>query len=322
MGSIYDDKPADFSAMRTRPLQDRAAKVALDDFAREYQPGEGLNGWLASLPRILAANSLAELVAAMCEARRQAKPIIWGLGGHVVKCGLASVLLGLMRRGFLTAIAMNGSAAIHDSEIALCGSTSEEVEEVLSDGSFGTAEETGRLWDAAARTAVGEELGLGEALGRHLPGRAEEPAPTSGAAASLLAGAYQARVPVTVHVAMGTDTVHLHPRLDPAALGAASHCDFRLFCRLVGQLEGGGVYLNVGSAVVLPEVFLKAVSAVRNLGGTLAHFYTANLDFLQHYRPNLNVVRRPTALGGKGWAITGHHEIMVPLLGALLTERC
>ncbi len=315
MPSIYDQQPLDFSGVRTRALAGRPAKVSVKDFARPYQPGTGLRGWLESLPHLLAAEGLVELTGALLHARESGKPIVWGLGGHVIKCGLSPTLLALMHRGFVSAIAMNGAAAIHDSEIALCGATSEEVEEVLSDGSFGAAEETGRLLQSAVQGATGDGLGLGESLGRQLREAASE-----WLSASLLAGAHAARVPVTVHVAIGTDTPHFHPSLDPAALGAATHRDFRLFCEMVRQLEGGGVYLNVGSAVVLPEVFLKAVSAVRNLGHPLTHFFTANLDFLQHYRPNQNVVRRPTALGGKGWAITGHHEIMLPLLAAVLVE--
>ncbi len=322
MSSNYDDKPIELSGIQTVSLTKRAAKVSAEDFAREYRPGEGFKGWLDSLPMILAANSLVELVQAMMEARRLGKPIIWGLGGHVIKCGLAPVLLGLMRQGFVSGMAMNGSAAIHDVEIALCGSTSEEVEAVLDDGSFGMAEETARLLQSAAETAVREQIGLGEGLGREILALATAPGSSGNSRldVSLLAGASRARVPVTVHVALGADTPHMHPCLDPAAQGAATHHDFRLLCELLRKLEGGGVYLNVGSAVMLPEVFLKAVTVVHNLGHPLHQFYTANLDFIQHYRPTQNVVRRPTAAGGKGWALTGHHEIMVPLLAALLTE--
>jgi len=317
MASIYDDRPIDLTGIRTVPLAKRAAKVSVKDFGREYRPGEGFSGWLESLPQILAGNALVELVQALLEARRLAKPILWGLGGHVIKCGLAPVLLGLMRQGFVTGLAMNGSAAIHDAEIALCGSTSEEVEAVLDDGSFGMADETGRLLQSAAAAAQREGIGLGEGLGGEILAQAPN---GEWLGASLLAGAYRARVPVTVHVAIGADTPHMHPCLDPAAQGAATHHDFRLFSELVRKLEGGGVYLNVGSAVLLPEVFLKAVTVVRNLGHPLFQFYTANLDFQQHYRPTLNVVKRPTAAGGKGWALTGHHEIMIPLLAALLSE--
>jgi hypothetical protein len=235
------------------------------------------------------------------------------MGGHVIKCGLAPVLIDLMSQGFATAVAMNGSASIHDFEIAISGSTSEDVEAALPDGRFGSAEETGREWNRALLP----NTGLGESLGRAL----ETLALPEFRASSLLLQAWQSRVPVTVHVAIGTDTPHAHPAVKPELLGAATHRDFRLFCALAAQLNEGGVYINAGSAVVLPEVFLKAVSTVRNLGHPLADFTTINLDFLQHYRPRVNVVERPHAQsGGKGIALTGHHEIMIPLLAALLKE--
>jgi hypothetical protein len=241
------------------------------------------------------------------------------LGGHVIKCGLAPVLLDLMRRGYATGFVLNGSAAIHDFEIALAGHTSEDVETVLPDGRFGAAEETGREMNRAIIQGDGDGIGMGEALGRALDQRGDANACPQD---SLLLNAYRARVPVTVHVAMGADTPHTHPAADGAAIGSASHRDFRLFCGLVTELHQGGVYLNVGSAVLLPEVFLKAVSAVRNLGHPLADFTTANFDFLQHYRPRVNVVERPhAASGGKGYAITGHHELMIPLLAAALIEK-
>jgi len=228
------------------------------------------------------------------------------------------VLLDLMRRGYATAFAMNGSAAIHDFEIALAGHTSEDVEAVLPDGRFGAAEETGREMNRAIIGGDSEGLGMGESLGRWL----EVSAARRYAPCSLLMGAYRNSTPVTVHVAIGTDTPHTHPAVDAAAIGSASHRDFRLFCSYVAALHEGGVYLNVGSAVVMPEVFLKAVSAVRNLGHPLAAFTTVNLDFLQHYRPRVNVVERPHARsGGAGYALTGHHEILVPLLAAALIER-
>jgi hypothetical protein len=238
------------------------------------------------------------------------------MGGHVIKCGLAPVLADLMRRGYVTAFAMNGSAAIHDFEIALAGHTSEDVEAVLPDGRFGAAEETGREMNRAIAEGDRDGIGIGEALGRALVGKALSPANT------LLLQAYNSSVPVTVHVAMGTDTPHTHPAADPAAIGRAGHRDFRLFCASVADLNEGGVYLNVGSAVVLPEVFLKAVSALRNLGHPLTNFTTVNLDFLQHYRPRVNVVERPHAGSrGRGYAITGHHELTVPLLAAALIEK-
>ncbi|MFB3827487.1 MAG: hypothetical protein ACE15B_11995 [Bryobacteraceae bacterium] len=294
----------------------RGGKVRAADFAACHRKGASLAQWLDTLPRLLAADSLRSVAGAIEKARAKRKPVIWGLGGHVIKCGLAPVLADLMQRGFATAFAMNGAASIHDFEIALAGHTSEDVEAVLPDGSFGTAEETGREMNRALAGAG--ELGAGEALGRRL----EEIAAPAFADRSLLVAAYRNATPVTVHVAVGTDTPHTHPAADAAAIGAATHRDFRLFCSLVAALDGGGVYINAGSAVVLPEVFLKALSAVRNLGCPVRDFVTVNFDFLQHYRPRVNVVERPHAgAGGAGYSITGHHEIMLPLVAALLIER-
>ncbi len=305
----------DLGALRTVSLYARGGMVNVADFARPYERGSGVGGLLASLPRILAADSFRGVVDAVRRARAAGKPIIWGMGGHVIKCGLAPVLADLMRRGYATAFAMNGSATIHDFEIALAGYTSEDVEAVLPDGSFGAAEETGREMNLAI--CEGSDVGMGEALGRRL----ESIAKPEFAEFSLQVQAYKACVPVTVHVAIGTDTPHTHPAADGAAIGAATHRDFRLFCSLVAQLGDGGVYLNTGSAVVLPEVFLKALSSVRNLGHPVRDFTTVNFDFLQHYRPTVNVVKRPHAQsGGRGYAITGHHELTVPLLAAALIE--
>ncbi|HVN06686.1 MAG TPA: hypothetical protein VMT86_19845, partial [Bryobacteraceae bacterium] len=257
------------------------------------------------------------VVAAIRTARARKRAIIWGLGGHVIKCGLAPVLADLMRHGYATAFAMNGAAAIHDFEIALAGHTSEDVEAVLPDGRFGAAEETGREMNQAIAAGDRDALGMGEALGRRL----DQLAGAEFASSSLVLQSWRASVPVTVHVAVGTDTPHTHPAADAASIGSATHRDFRLLCSLVTGLHEGGVYLNVGSAVVLPEVFLKAISAVRNLGHPLAGFTTVNLDFLQHYRPKLNVVERPHAKsGGAGYALTGHHELLVPLIAACLIE--
>ena len=313
--SKYRVQPLDLSGLKTVPIASRGGKVRKADFAGVYQKGAGIAGLLDSLPKILAGDSFRAVVNALIAARKAGKPIIWGMGGHVIKCGLAPILADLMRRGFATAFAMNGSGAIHDFEIAIAGHTSEDVEAVLPDGRFGAAEETGREMNEVI-TAAGS-MGMGEALGERLV-RIADPA---FAADSLLLQAYQNSTPVTVHVAIGTDTPHTHPAADAAAIGAATHRDFRLFCSLVAEMNEGGVYLNVGSAVVLPEVFLKAISAVRNLGTPLAGFTTVNLDFLQHYRPKVNVVERPHAqAGGRGFALTGHHEIMVPLLAAALIE--
>jgi hypothetical protein len=311
--SRYVHEPLDLSGLHTIPIEARGGKVRVEDFAKP-RSGGAVTGWLDSLPHILAADSFRAVVDALRAARARNKMILWGLGGHVIKCGLTPVLIDLMRRGYATAFALNGAAAIHDFEIAIAGQTSEDVEAVLPDGRFGTAEETGREMNAALTS----DYGFGEALGRHL----EKVADPRFAGFSLQCEAYRASTPVTVHVAIGTDTPHTHPAAKGEHIGRASHHDFRLLCSLVKELNDGGVYLNVGSAVLLPEVFLKAVSVVRNLENPLTNFTTVNFDFLQHYRPRVNVVERPHArAGGKGYAITGHHEIMIPLLAAILTER-
>jgi hypothetical protein len=316
--SKYSKHPLDFAGLKTVSLRERGGKVNIADFASVYRAGSGVAGWLDSLPRILAGNSFRAVVEALAAARKRQRAIIWGLGGHVIKCGLAPVVIDLMRRGYVTVFALNGAAAIHDFEIALAGQTSEDVEAVLPDGRFGSAEETGRDMNRAIAEGDREGLGMGEALGRWLSSAGDLVAGDS----SLLLQAYRQGTPVTVHVAIGTDTPHTHPAADAAAIGSASHRDFRLLSAYIADLNDGGVYLNVGSAVVLPEVFLKAVSAVRNLGHPLANFTTADFDFLPHYRPRVNVVERPHAgSGGAGYAITGHHELMIPLLAAALIER-
>ena len=315
--SRYSDQPLSFDGLKTVPIDARGGKVRVEDFARPYRKGEGLAGWIESLPNILAADSFRGVIDAVRRARAQKRAILWGMGGHVVKCGLAGVLLDLMRREWVTGFVMNGAASIHDFEIAIAGQTSEDVEAVLPDGRFGAAEETGREMNVAITEGSRDGIGIGEALGRAL----EKLAKPQFAPHSLLYSAYQANVPVTVHVAVGTDTPHTHPAADGSAIGAGTHRDFRLLCSIVRGLDQGGVYLNMGSAVVLPEVFLKAVSVVRNLGYPLAGFTTVNFDFLQHYRPKVNVVERPHAKsGGRGFAITGHHELMIPLLAAALIE--
>src|SRR5450432_1509353 len=283
--TIYAKRPLDLANLKTVSLQERGGKVKTADFASVYQKGSGVAGLLSSLPQLLAADGFRAVVDSIVRARAGQRAIIWGMGGHVIKCGLAPVLIDLMHRGFATTFALNGSAAIHDFEIALAGHTSEDVEAVLPDGSFGAAEETGREMNLAIQSGVKDGLGLGEALGRSLLALETHD--------SLLLNAYRDSTPVTVHVAIGTDTPHTHPAADGAAIGSATHRDFRLLCACLTDLNEGGVYLNVGSAVVLPEVFLKVVSAVRNLGHPLAGFTTANFDFLQHYRPRVNVVERP-----------------------------
>ncbi|HEY7335091.1 MAG TPA: hypothetical protein VH639_09420 [Bryobacteraceae bacterium] len=315
--SRYTEKPLSLEGLKTVPIDARGGKVRVQDFARPYPRGGGVAVWFDSLPKILAGDSLRGVVDALRRARDNRRAILWGMGGHVIKCGLADVLLDLMQRGWISGFVMNGAASIHDFEIAIAGQTSEDVEAVLPDGRFGAAEETGREMNLAIEEGNREGLGMGEALGKRLQWLAKpEFAPHS-----ILASAYQSGIPITVHVAIGTDTPHTHPAASAAAIGETTHRDFRLLCSLVRGLNDGGVYLNVGSAVVLPEVFLKCVSVVRNLGHPLAQFTTVNLDFLQHYRPKVNVVERPHARsGGRGFALTGHHELTIPLLAAILVE--
>jgi len=307
--SRYSKRPLEFTGLHTVRLEERGGKVKTADFASLYRKGSGMEAWLDSLPSILAGVDFPKVVDAIFAARARKRAIIWGLGGHVIKCGLAPVLIDLMRRGYATVFALNGAAAIHDFEIALAGHTSEDVQAALPDG---------REMNAAVADGARDDLGIGEALGRRL----ETAADPAWAPFSLVLQAYRAAVPVTVHVAMGTDTPHVHPDADGAAIGGGSHRDFRLLCSYLADLGDGGVYLNVGSAVLLPEVFLKAISALRNLGHALSGFTTANFDFQQHYRPRMNVLERPHAgAGGAGYAITGHHELMIPLLAAALIEK-
>ena len=316
MPSIYADdlRPLRLAEVKTYPLAERASKVSLDDFSRPIEANSTLQVFLASLPNILAVQSLRQLSARMRRARDLGKPIIWGIGGHVIKTGLAPVIIDLMKRGFVTAVAANGSVLVHDAEIAMVGSTSEDVDATLAEGVFGGAEETGRLLNTAAQDGARDGIGLGESMGRALlsitPKHREY---------SLLCAAYESRVPFTAHITIGGDIAHFHPNVDGASLGATTHTDFRLLAELVKRMNAGGVYLNVGSAVVLPEVFLKCVTLVRNLGHPLTDITTANLDFIQSYRPLTNVVRRPTEDGaGRGFSITGHHELTIPLLAAEL----
>jgi len=301
--------------IRTYPLKERASKVDVRSFGRPHVRGGPVSDFLNGLPRILGAQELRNLAHAIVQGRSQGKPILWGLGGHVIKTGLSPILIDLMDRGLVSGIALNGSGIIHDYEIAVAGSTSEDVEMQLTEGAFGMAEETGRDINQAISDGAGSGLGIGESVGRFLsslkPAYAEF---------SLLLQAYLRNIPVTVHVTVGADIIHNHPACSPAALGEGSHKDFRLFASLVAGLNGGGVYVNCGSAVTLPEVFLKCVTLVRNCGNELKDFTTANLDLFQHYRPRENVLKRPVQKGGTGIPITGHHEILIPLLAAWLVE--
>jgi len=320
--SIYSIHPIMLGAVHTYALASRKSKVSIRDFAKAPTANTSFTKFLDSLPIILAAENLRHLLAAIHNARGQHKAMLWGLGGHVIKVGLGPVLIDLMRRGFVSGIAMNGAALIHDFEIALAGNTSEDVEAGLGEGQFGMASETGQYLNEIAKVSHRIRIGYGEAAGQFLSSGILD---VKHADASVLMAAYKHRIPVTIHLAIGTDIPHMHRAADGAALGAATHYDFRLFCALVKQMHSGGVYLNWGSAVLLPEVFLKAVSVVRNLGVPLRPITTANFDFIQHYRPLQNVVRRPTAPAhgsrgpeSHGYAITGHHELLLPLVAAAL----
>jgi hypothetical protein len=313
--SRYRVRPYELSGIKTYPLESRKSKVTADLFCRPHRKGESVSEFLNKLPSILAARSLKDLADAIVGAQKNGKNIIWGMGGHVIKTGLSPILIDLMDRGLISGLAFNGSCVIHDFEIALNGSTSEDVEEQLQSGAFGMAEETGRGINQAINEGVAGGLGIGESLGRYL---ADKKPPFG--QYSLLQQAYIRSIPVTVHVTIGADIIHNHPSISPAAVGEGTHRDFRLLASLIAGLSEGGVYLNCGSAVTLPEVFLKCVTLVRNSGDRLQNFTTANLDFIQHYRPTENVIRRPVRNGGRGIAVTGHHEIVVPLLAAWLVE--
>jgi hypothetical protein len=312
------DRPLSLDDVRTYPLASRKSKVSRRDFARPHRRGAHLAAFLDGLPRILAGETLRAVRDEVLRARARRRPVIWGLGAHVIKVGLSPVVIDLMERGLVTAIALNGAGVVHDFEVAVAGQTSEDVEAGLGTGAFGMARETGEEVNRAIAEGDRDGLGLGAAVGRYLSTRRPRARHRD---TSLLAAAWRLGLPATVHVAIGTDIVHVHPACDPAAIGRATHFDFRVLAGEVARLGGGGVYLNVGSAVVLPEVFLKAVTLARNLGHRVSDFATANLDFLQSYRPGTNVVERPVKGTGRGYRLTGHHEILVPLLAAALVEK-
>ena len=306
----------DLSAVTTYPLQERINKVSIHDFASVPSPEIDLSPFLESLPRILKAPDFLALVDTIVAAHRRQKPVIVMMGGHVIKCGLSPMLIPLAERGVITGFAFNGASSIHDFEIALIGETSEDVGAYLQTGKFGMWEETGRLMNEAIQRAADTGIGMGEALGKSL---VEMDAAYTDY--SLLAAGIHYAVPITVHVAIGTDIIHQHPAANGAAIGEASFTDFRVLTEMVTHLEGGGVVLNLGSAVILPEVFLKALTIARNLGHTVSHFTTANFDMQQQYRPMENVVKRPTEMGGHGYTFTGHHELMIPLLVQAVLSR-
>jgi hypothetical protein len=308
-----DVPPIDLHRIATAPLAERPSKVSAAEMASPWTAGGSLAGFLQRLPNLLAVADLKAVVAALVEAGRRRAPVILGLGGHVIKVGLGPVVVDLMQRGVVTGVAMNGAGIVHETELAMSGRTSEDVGPALDAGSFGMSAETNAFLQEALRTAP-EGTGLGRAVGAALIA-AGFPCTDR----SILAAAARLGLPATVHVAIGTDILHMHPGFDPARTGAMSHLDFRILAAQVARLEGG-VYVNAGSAVILPEVFLKAVGVARNLGHRLDAFTTVNLDFNRHYRPTVNVLQRPTARGGRGIGLVGHHEIMLPLVAAALIE--
>ncbi len=302
------------AGVHSYPLEKRPSKVNKEDFADPWEGGGTFSRWMEGLPNILAAQDLREIVQRIIRAAKDEKTIILAMGAHAIKVGLNPIILDLMDRGIITGIAMNGAGIIHDAELAMVGRTSEDVAAELGSGRFGMAEETGRFLNGAIAEGARKGWGLGRSVGAMLVG---EQFPHN--ALSILARAYETGIPVTVHVALGTDIIHFHPDANGGATGKTSHLDFRIFAALVATLEEG-VFLNLGSAVILPEVFLKALSLVRNLGYDVRQFTTVNMDFVRHYRPMTNVVNRPTMEGGKGYSLVGHHEIMFPLLAAGVVE--
>ena len=289
--------------------------MELAKLASAPQAGMSFKEFWACLPEILAAQDLKNVVEAIAQARAQERPVVLGMGAHPIKVGLSPVIIELMRRGIITALATNGAAIVHDFELSYAGCTSEDVAQELCTGRFGMAKETGSFLNRAIKNGARKNLGLGESIGKHI---AESRFPNKDK--SLFAECYRLGLPATVHVSIGADIIHMNPEADGAAIGATSMRDFRLFASVLAGLEGG-VYINLGSAVVLPEVFLKALNLARNLGSKVEHITTVNMDFLQHYRPTVNVLKRPTMTGGKFFALTGHHEIMFPLLAAGILEE-
>ncbi|MFH2123183.1 MAG: hypothetical protein ABIJ50_06875 [Pseudomonadota bacterium] len=308
-------EPLDFSGLHTYSLHGRPSKVTVENFARSIPAGSTVQALMDSLPDQLLGRDFPELVRRLAAVHRGGHTFLVGMGAHVIKVGLSPLLIDLMERSIISGLAMNGACIIHDAEIAMAGFTSEEVSNVLGDGAFGAARETGEVLNGAINQGAKEGVGLGAAVGAALiagnfPHNDK----------SLLATASRLGIPVTVHVAVGTDIIHIHPSASGEAIGATSHLDFRIFCAQVATLQSGA-YLNIGSAVLLPEVFLKALTVVRNLGHRVDEFTTANFDFMKQYRPLANVVNRPTAGGGRGYNVTGHHELMIPLLVACLLDE-
>lgn len=311
-----DKLEINLAKLKTYPISKRKNKVKYQDFAKPPSKGASFSDFYNSLPNILSGTNFRNIVDAIVSARKNKKPIIVMLGSHVIKCGLNPVLIELIKNDIITAIAMNGSGAIHDFEVALIGKTSEDVGDALEDGSFGMAKETALYLNGAIAEAVERDIGAGQAIGQVI---GEENLPFKNL--SLLYNCVKEDVPATVHIAIGTDIIHQHPSCNGANLGEASLRDFHNFIKVVSELGGGGVILNVGSSVILPEVFLKALNAARNLGRKVKNFTACNFDMISHYRPYHNVVERPVRSGGTGYTIIGQHEILIPLLAQAIIEK-
>ncbi len=308
-------KKLDFNKIKTYPIKDRKSKVSVNDFVdlKDWQPGDQIE---KLFPKILRANDLKKIADEVVLSVKNNKPVIWGIGAHVIKCGLSPLIIDLMKRKLITALAMNGAGAIHDFEIAFHGETSEDVASEIKEGRFGMVEETGSMMNSALEKHFNEEANLGEIWGKEI---------TKGdykhKEFSLLVAGYEHSIPVTVHSAIGTDITHMHPSFDGSKMGQGTYNDFKLLTSIIASLEGGGCFFNIGSSVLLPELFLKGLSVARNLGYRAQGFTTVNMDMIQHYRPKENVISRPTQDGGRGYSITGHHEIMLPLLYQMILSR-
>ncbi len=308
-------RPISLRSVKTYPLSKRKSKVQERLSAKVHTKGAGFGEFISNLPEVLAASDLKAVAKAILQAHKNDRPVVLGMGAHPIKLGLSTLIIDLMERGVITAIATNGAAIVHDFELFYAGHTSEDVARALKDGSFGMAHDTGKQLNSAIKKGVLKGLGLGKSVGQHLNSLKGKPY-----GPSLFAAADRLNLPATVHVAVGTDIIHMHPSADGAAIGEASHRDFKLLASVLADLEGG-VYINLGSAVLLPEVFLKALTVARNLGHKVDNITTVNMDFIQHYRVRENVLTRPTQWGGTSYALTGHHEIMLPLLAAMVIEE-
>lgn len=308
-------RPISFRNIVTYPISGRKSKVDIQLNAVPYVKKSSFKAFIDGLPAVLAASDLKAVAKAIIVARKMNRHVILGMGAHPIKVGLSPIIIDLMKRGIITALASNGACIVHDFELSLIGRTSEDVASEVSSGRFGMARETGRELNTAISSGVKKGLGIGKAVGEYI-----HDSKNSHKNMSIFSEAFSLKVPASVHVAVGTDIIHMHPEADGAMIGEGSLRDFRLLASVVSDLEGG-VYINLGSAVILPEVFLKALTVARNLGNKIDDFTTVNMDFIQHYRPRENVIRRPTMIKGRSYALTGHHEIMLPLLAAMVIEK-